>query len=102
MVTEPFALLNASVSLRGERRAAGADASLELTAPLTNRTVSNIYALHTTDGKSGKVLDLGPWPASPFVASYAAADGWRAAAVTASSTDAMLTGAGGSVRPRRA
>ena len=34
------------------------------------------------DGKTGSVLDLGPWPASPFVASYAAADGWRAAAVT--------------------
>ena len=34
------------------------------------------------DGKTGKVLDLGPWPASPFVSSYAAVDGWRAAAVT--------------------
>ena len=34
------------------------------------------------DGKTGKVLDLGPWPASPFVSSFAAADGWRAAAVT--------------------
>jgi len=34
------------------------------------------------DGKTGQVLDLGPWPASPFVSGYAAADGWRAAAVT--------------------
>ena len=34
------------------------------------------------DGKTGKVLDLGPWPASPFVSGFAAADGWRAAAVT--------------------
>lgn len=34
------------------------------------------------DGRSGKVLDLGPWPASPFVSGYAAADGWRAAAIT--------------------
>ena len=34
------------------------------------------------DGKTGKVIDLGPWPASPFVSGYAAADGWRAAAVT--------------------
>ena len=33
------------------------------------------------DGKTGKLLDLGPWPASPYVTSYAAADGWRAAAV---------------------
>ena len=33
------------------------------------------------DGRDGKVLDLGPFPASPLVASYAAADGWRAAAV---------------------
>lgn len=34
------------------------------------------------DGRTGQALDLGPWPASPYVASYAAADGWRAAAVT--------------------
>jgi len=34
------------------------------------------------DGKTGAVLDLGPWPASPFVSGFAAADGWRAAAVT--------------------
>ena len=34
------------------------------------------------DGKTGRVLDLGPWPASPFVSGFAAADGWRAAAVT--------------------
>ena len=34
------------------------------------------------DGRTGSVLDLGPWPASPFVSGFAAADGWRAAAVT--------------------
>jgi hypothetical protein len=34
------------------------------------------------DGKTGAVLDLGPWPASPYVSAFAAADGWRAAAVT--------------------
>src|SRR4051812_28993520 len=34
------------------------------------------------DGKTGQVLDLGPWPASPFVSAFAAADGWRAAAIT--------------------
>ncbi len=34
------------------------------------------------DGRTGNVLDLGPWPASPFVSGFAAADGWRAAAVT--------------------
>lgn len=33
------------------------------------------------DGRTGQALDLGPWPQSPFVSSYAAADGWRAAAV---------------------
>ncbi len=43
------------------------------------RTASTYLAI---DGKSGRALDLGPWPASPYVASYAAADGWRAAAVT--------------------
>ncbi|MBX3210654.1 MAG: hypothetical protein KF850_01330 [Labilithrix sp.] len=43
------------------------------------RSQSAVLAL---DGRSGQVLDLGPWPASPFVTSYAAADGWRAAAVT--------------------
>lgn len=32
------------------------------------------------DGRTGKLLDRGPWPASPNVASYAAADGWRAVA----------------------
>jgi hypothetical protein len=39
-------------------------------------------AVVAIDGRSGQALDLGPWPASPYVASYAAADGWRAAAVT--------------------
>jgi hypothetical protein len=34
------------------------------------------------DGRTGHVLDLGPFPASPTVSSFAAADGWRAAAVT--------------------
>ncbi len=34
------------------------------------------------DGRTGAVLDLGPWPASPFVSSFAAADGWRGAAIT--------------------
>ena len=43
------------------------------------RAQSSVLAI---DGRTGQVLDLGPWPASPFVASYAAADGWRAAAVT--------------------
>lgn len=33
------------------------------------------------DGRSGQVLDLGPWPSAPHVVSYAAADGWRAAAI---------------------
>jgi hypothetical protein len=41
---------------------------------------SNTY--FAIDGRSGASLDLGPWPQSPYVASYAAADGWRAAAVT--------------------
>ncbi|HVJ93634.1 MAG TPA: hypothetical protein VM580_27720, partial [Labilithrix sp.] len=40
------------------------------------------HAVFAIDGQTGHVLDLGPWPASPHVASYAAADGWRAAAVT--------------------
>ncbi|MCL2777478.1 MAG: hypothetical protein FWD73_05690 [Polyangiaceae bacterium] len=33
------------------------------------------------DGKTGRLLDLGPFPKSPYVASFAAADGWRAVAV---------------------
>jgi hypothetical protein len=33
------------------------------------------------DAKSGARLDLGPWPASSFVGSYAAIDGWRAVAI---------------------
>ncbi len=43
------------------------------------RTQSSVLAI---DGRNGRVLDLGPWPASPYVASYAAVDGWRAAAIT--------------------
>lgn len=43
------------------------------------RTRDGVMAI---DGTTGKNLDLGPWPASPYVASYAAADGWRAAALT--------------------
>jgi hypothetical protein len=43
------------------------------------RSQSSVLAI---DGRTGRVLDLGPWPASPHVASYAAVDGWRAAAVT--------------------
>lgn len=34
------------------------------------------------DGKTGQAQDLGPFPQSPFVSSFAAADGWRAAAIT--------------------
>lgn len=44
-----------------------------------------VRAQNTTlaiDGRSGRVLDLGPWPASPRVTGYAAVDGWRAAAIT--------------------
>jgi hypothetical protein len=33
------------------------------------------------DGRTGAPLDLGPWPAAPHVTGYAAADGWRAAAI---------------------
>jgi len=33
------------------------------------------------DGRTGKPLDLGPWPQTPFVSAFAAADGWRAAAI---------------------
>jgi hypothetical protein len=43
------------------------------------RTQNSVLAI---DARNGDALDLGPWPASPYVASYAAADGWRAAAVT--------------------
>ncbi len=39
-------------------------------------------AYSAIDGRTGEALDLGPWPASPFVASFAAVDGWRAAALT--------------------
>ncbi len=41
------------------------------------RTVNGHLAI---DGRTGKLLDRGPWPASPNVTSYAAADGWRAVA----------------------
>ncbi len=41
------------------------------------RTQSGHVAI---DGVRGTLLDRGPWPASPNVTSYAAADGWRAVA----------------------
>ncbi len=33
------------------------------------------------DARSGAPMDLGPFPASPFVGAYAASDGWRAVAI---------------------
>lgn len=38
-------------------------------------------AVAAMDGRTGARLDLGPWPGSPFVGRYVAADGWRAVAV---------------------
>jgi hypothetical protein len=34
------------------------------------------------DPRSGKLMDLAPWPRSPFVGSYRALDAWRAVALT--------------------
>jgi hypothetical protein len=34
------------------------------------------------DPRSGRVMDLAPWPRSPFVGAYRALDGWRAVALT--------------------
>jgi hypothetical protein len=34
------------------------------------------------DPRSGKLMDLAPWPPSPFVGAYRALDGWRAVALT--------------------
>jgi hypothetical protein len=33
------------------------------------------------DPRTGRPVDLGPWPGSSFVGAYAAADGWRAVAI---------------------
>ncbi len=38
-------------------------------------------AMQAIDPRTGAPLDMGPWPASPHVASYAALDGWRAVAI---------------------
>lgn len=38
-------------------------------------------AWHAIDGTTGESKPLGPWPASPTVSAYAAADGWRALAI---------------------
>lgn len=56
--------------------------SIQGVAPGLDRVyirVRNTYL--AIDGRSGKVLDLGPWPQSPFVSEFAAVDGWRAAAI---------------------
>lgn len=42
--------------------------------------MTNAYV--AIDGKTGRVLDLGPLPKSPTIASFAAIDAWSAAAVT--------------------
>jgi hypothetical protein len=47
--------------------------------------LDRVYVLaggwHALDGVTGEEKPLGPWPASPNVAAYAAADGWRALAI---------------------
>jgi hypothetical protein len=39
-------------------------------------------ATRALDAESGAKLDLGPWPRAPFVGAFAAADAWRAVAIT--------------------
>jgi hypothetical protein len=43
------------------------------------RLTNNAYAAF--DAKTGDPMDLGPWPASPNVTRFVAADGWRAVAI---------------------
>ncbi len=43
------------------------------------RLSNNAYAAF--DVKTGLAMDLGPWPPSPEVSGYVAADGWRAVAI---------------------
>ena len=45
--------------------------------------VRTTYGVHVSfDPVTGHPRDLGPWPPSPFVGPYVAADGWRAVAIT--------------------
>ncbi len=56
--------------------------TIQAIAPGLDRVYLRVRnATIAVDGKSGSVLDLGPWPSSPFVSDFAAADGWRAAAI---------------------
>ncbi len=60
-----------------------ASASVQAILPGLDRVYLRVQnGTIAVDGRDGKVLDLGPYPASPQVSSYAAADGWRAAAVS--------------------
>ncbi len=43
---------------------------------------TNLGAHLALDPRTGAVLDLGPWPADPYVGAYVALDGWRAVALT--------------------
>ena len=59
-------------------------------APITRisaRPRPRIYVLtgswHAFDGATGEAKPLGPWPASPTVGAYAAADGWRGSCAVA-------------------
>ncbi|HEY2510845.1 MAG TPA: hypothetical protein VGI39_08315 [Polyangiaceae bacterium] len=53
------------------------------------------------DGTTGETLPLGPWPSSPTVGAYAAADGWRALAVTDLRGALATFDAGATWRPLR-
>jgi hypothetical protein len=51
------------------------------------------------DPRSGKVMDLAPWPRSPLVGRYRALDGWRAVALTDLRGAVATFDAGGSWKP---
>ncbi|CAN5712512.1 hypothetical protein BH09MYX1_BH09MYX1_02480 [soil metagenome] len=61
------------------------------------KTTSNTHVAF--DPKNGAPLDLGPWPPSPFVGGYAAADGWRAVAITDLRGAVVTLDAGSTWRP---
>jgi hypothetical protein len=51
------------------------------------------------DPRTGKALDLGPWPSSPFVGPFAAYDAWRALAITDLRGPLLTLDAGATWRP---
>ena len=56
-------------------------ATISAIVPGLDRVYLRARGWRAIDGATGEARPLGPWPASPAIGGYAAADGWRALAI---------------------